>query len=310
MTHPGAGSHSSSSRIVPLGLLASLALAVVALWSIFSAPEEPSRSRFRPLERVEVAKSAPVEPVAPKDEDLPRETHPMREENTDVPDLLNLTFLERGTLVRLRSVLAPRTVTVVNVWATWCAPCRREFASLRNLFTGWDRDVRFVPIQLGDDPPGDLGDSMPEAGHRLVDLVSGGSVQRGLRTLGLADESKIPLTLVLDCQFRLRWLHLEEIQDFAEFSQRIEELRRELRTGACTPPRDPPPSVPVSPEPPGPQKPPPKSRCGDGKMDWHGGEDCHSCPEDFSCLGRGECVPAEGGRWICGDPLQLPSHLR
>lgn len=249
------------SRPVLGGLLIAGAFASIAFWSFLSAPPDPARAnRFQPIERQGTTVSAIGEPgpsdVAPPPE-APRPAG--IEKLLEVPDLLNLTFLDRGALVRLRSILAPRTVTVINVWATWCGPCRREFISLRERFEGWGSDVHFVPIQLGDEPPGELEQTMPEAAHHLVDLVSNGNVQRGLRTLGLAEEAKIPITLVLDCQLRLRWLHLEEIQDFDEFALRVEELRRVLRTGACAPPAPPAGSDELPVESIGPQKTSPKA---------------------------------------------------
>jgi cytochrome c biogenesis protein CcmG/thiol:disulfide interchange protein DsbE len=44
------------------------------------------------------------------------------------------------------------TVTVVNVWATWCDPCRREQPALRALAERYaDRGVSFVGIDYRDD---------------------------------------------------------------------------------------------------------------------------------------------------------------
>jgi cytochrome c biogenesis protein CcmG/thiol:disulfide interchange protein DsbE len=43
-------------------------------------------------------------------------------------------------------------VTVVNVWATWCDPCRREQPALRALANRYaDRGVQFVGIDYKDD---------------------------------------------------------------------------------------------------------------------------------------------------------------
>jgi thiol-disulfide isomerase/thioredoxin len=307
----GPGERTGPPWAVLGGLLIAGTFASIALWSFLSVPPDPARAnRFQPIQRQGAVGSATGELALPPEVTPPPEgPRPAGiEKQSEVPEILNLTFLDRGALVRLRSILAPRTVTIINVWATWCGPCRREFASLRERFSGWESDVRFVPIQLGDEPPGELEKTMPDAAHHLVDLVSGGSVQRVLRTRGLAEEAKIPITLVLDCQFRLRWLHLEEIQDFDEFALRVEELRRVLRTGACAPPA-PPAGSGDPPEFIGPQKTSPKARCGDGKMDYAGGEDCHSCPADFPCMGR-ECVPSEKGRWLCSDAMRLPDHLR
>ena len=46
----------------------------------------------------------------------------------------------------------PGTVTVVNVWATWCEPCKREQPALRALANRYrDRGVTFVGIDYRDD---------------------------------------------------------------------------------------------------------------------------------------------------------------
>jgi thiol-disulfide isomerase/thioredoxin len=44
-------------------------------------------------------------------------------------------------------------VTVVNFWASWCGPCRREQPGLEQLWTEYrDRGVQFVGVNFKDDP--------------------------------------------------------------------------------------------------------------------------------------------------------------
>jgi len=53
-----------------------------------------------------------------------------------------------GTLASYR--LRGRT-TIVNFWATWCVPCRRENPHLDDFYQRWeDRDVELVGILYGD----------------------------------------------------------------------------------------------------------------------------------------------------------------
>ena len=43
----------------------------------------------------------------------------------------------------------PGTLILVNVWATWCAPCKEEMASLNHLALLFEnKNIKFVPISI------------------------------------------------------------------------------------------------------------------------------------------------------------------
>lgn len=44
------------------------------------------------------------------------------------------------------------TTTVVNLWATWCAPCRREIPDLERFHRSNSDSIDLIGINIGDDP--------------------------------------------------------------------------------------------------------------------------------------------------------------
>jgi len=180
-------------------------------------------------------------------------------------------------------------VSVINLWAPGCEPCKREFPEFRKLQAGWGREVRFVSVQLGKDDPGELLPLLPPPTIDLYDIGSGnGTVREQLAALGLvAQDSTIPLTMVLDCRNQLRWLRTREITDMVEFAGVIKELRDELGTASC-------PAFPAAvqarpPEAAGP-------RCGDGRCE--AGEHSETCCTDCGCPAGNRCEP-RNDRPVC-----------
>lgn len=88
---------------------------------------------------------------------------------------------------------------LLNVWATWCAPCRKEMPALDRLQQELGGD-RFQVIALSIDTGG-LGDVKPfyddlGLGELDIFLDEQGSAMRDLRVIGL------PSTLLIDRQGR------------------------------------------------------------------------------------------------------------
>lgn len=140
--------------------------------------------------------------------------------------------------VRLGSqeALPSRTIHVINLWATWCEPCRDEMPDFKALFArrpDWGNSVRFVPIQLKDptNPAQayqDLGTSMPATPMKLADRGYGDPLAKLLS--GTLFHDKLPVTLVLDCNRRVRWAQFEQLSsmDFTEIEGFVDQFLREL----------------------------------------------------------------------------------
>lgn len=95
--------------------------------------------------------------------------------------------------------------TVINLWASWCAPCRREMPALEQAEQA-NPDVRFVMVNQGEGRQ-KVQDFLEMEGitmqHVLLD--QGMQVQRHYRTVGL------PVTLFLNADGTLRHAHVGEI---------------------------------------------------------------------------------------------------
>ena len=118
-------------------------------------------------------------------------------------------------------------VTVLNVWASWCVPCRKEMPALDRLqqqLGGPDFQVVALSIDTGGAAA--VRRFYDEIGiHTLAIYVDPTTAATGkLRTLG------IPTTLLLDREGRERWRKTGPAEwDSPEI---VESLRAKLHTGA------------------------------------------------------------------------------
>lgn len=67
--------------------------------------------------------------------------------SSGLPDV-ELQALEAGAPIRADELEGP---AVVNLWATWCAPCRAELPAFEAVHDRLGDQVRFVGVNQGDD---------------------------------------------------------------------------------------------------------------------------------------------------------------
>ncbi|SCG78226.1 Thiol-disulfide isomerase or thioredoxin [Micromonospora echinaurantiaca] len=108
---------------------------------------------------------------------------------------LTLNCFTGGAPVALRDVRGP---AVVNVWASWCAPCRTELPAFQRLSERADGQLRVLGVNSRDSRAGaqSIGEDF---GVRFPVLVDQGEALQ--RALG---RNAIPLTLFVDGQGRVR----------------------------------------------------------------------------------------------------------
>ena len=117
-------------------------------------------------------------------------------------------------------------VVLLNIWATWCAPCREEMPALDRLqhaLGGPDFEV--VALSIDKDGMGAVGRFYEEIGIRALAPYVDPSMRAGaaLRIVG------VPTTLLLDRQGRERWRKTgPEKWDAPEI---VEALRARIREG-------------------------------------------------------------------------------
>lgn len=103
-----------------------------------------------------------------------------------LPDL-TLPCLGEGPAVNLSRLTG--LPTVVNVWATWCAPCRKELPVLAGVSEAAGSDVRFLGVDFEDDPDTALELLTASGVHYPSVRDDDGLLKSGVRIVGL------PLTL-------------------------------------------------------------------------------------------------------------------
>ena len=114
----------------------------------------------------------------------------------------NYVFRDRtGTAVRFQAFQG--RVTVVNLWAMWCAPCRQEMPTLAALARRYsDReDMIVVPVNVDATPEGVAQAKAFLDEHRPLPFYSDTRFQLPFEFPG---KGKMPQTILLDREGRIR----------------------------------------------------------------------------------------------------------
>ena len=93
-------------------------------------------------------------------------------------------------------------VTVVNVWASWCAPCRQEAPVLARLSKTYAaRGVAFIGVNIRDNPS--AASSFARAHDITYPSLQDGAARAVLTLRPYVPANAVPVTLVLDRRGRV-----------------------------------------------------------------------------------------------------------
>lgn len=94
---------------------------------------------------------------------------------------------------------------LVNLWATWCEPCREEMPLLQSNYLRYGAGVQFVGVNTMDDTPA-AGEFLLEVGVTYPQVVDAdGAVLNHVRVPGL------PVSLAIDAEGRIAGKHIGEL---------------------------------------------------------------------------------------------------
>lgn len=115
-----------------------------------------------------------------------------------LPDV-DITPLQGGDAISLAEIEGP---AVINLWATWCTPCRKEIPDFEAVHQARGDAVRFVGINIAEDAD-QAGEFLAEVGatyDQYLDLQ--GYVSTEL------EAPNLPVTVVIDGSGEISTRHL------------------------------------------------------------------------------------------------------
>jgi thiol-disulfide isomerase/thioredoxin len=141
----------------------------------------------------------------------------------ELPEV-ELTALDGSATVRLSEIEGP---AVINLWATWCAPCRKEIPDFEAVHRARGDEVRFVGINVGEDADRAAAflDDVGATYDQFLD--SDGYVVTELETTAM------PVTIVLDADGRVATRHLGPM-DQSDLGDAIDEAIARTADAAST----------------------------------------------------------------------------
>jgi thiol-disulfide isomerase/thioredoxin len=107
---------------------------------------------------------------------------------------------------------------VVNLWATWCAPCRRELPAFEAVSREVAGEVAFVGVNIGDTAD-DAAEYLDELGityDQYLDID--GELTAALET------ATLPVTLIVDGDERVTVRHIGPLEE-DELTEQLEQVR-------------------------------------------------------------------------------------
>jgi len=116
------------------------------------------------------------------------------------PDVTLPCLQPPPTSVRLAGLTA--RPTVVNLWASWCQPCRPEMPMLQAAHQRWSGRVRFLGVDVRDDPA-NARDFLATVGVTYPQVVDAAG-----RLPALLGSPGVPVTIVLSSDGVVVWRRL------------------------------------------------------------------------------------------------------
>jgi thiol-disulfide isomerase/thioredoxin len=129
-----------------------------------------------------------------------------------------------GKSVNLSEITNDGKPFVINFWATWCAPCKRELNTINELYEDWQKDtgVKIYAISIDDQRTVDKVKPYVSAQgwEYEVLLDTNGDLKRALGV------NNVPFTFLLDGKGNIVWKHNNyNPGDEEELYEQIEKLK-------------------------------------------------------------------------------------